>query len=186
MAASTFRPSLRIPLSLTREEGIEAVRSRVAAVVPANNWIGKGRWCEIHLPSEEQRIWSPHVSLRLDHEDDGSCSIFARFAPRPEVWTLFVFGYGAVAFLVLLGAVFGYVQWASDEAAWGLWAVWVGTPTLLLFHLASWTGQRLSAGQIETLRGQLHEVLEGLPVRDRSVYRDAAPAGAPPEGGSRG
>ena len=89
-----------------------------------------------------------------------------RYAPRPEVWTLFVFGYAAVAFLVILGAIFGYVQWASDETAWGLWAVWIGLPLLVSLHLVSWIGQRLSAGQIEELAQQLDQVLAGLPVSE--------------------
>lgn len=163
MATPRFRPSFRVRLPLPRDEAIKLLRSRVGQVVPPNNWLGKGRWCEIHLPAAERRLWTPHLSLRLDHESDGS-SLFVRYAPRPEVWTLFVFGYAAVAFLVLLGAVFGYVQWASGEAAWGLWSVWTGLPVLVLLHVASWVGQRLSASQIEQLAGQLERVLEGLPV----------------------
>ena len=49
-------------------------------------WTGKGRWCEIHLPEEERKVWTPYLSIRADHEPEGS-SLFARFAPRPEVWT---------------------------------------------------------------------------------------------------
>lgn len=188
MAAARFRPSFRIRLSLPRDEAIKLLRSRVGQVVPANNWLGKGRWCEIHLPAGERRLWTPHLSLRLDHESDGS-SLFVRYAPRPEVWTLFVFGYAAVAFLVLLGAVFGYVQWASDEAAWGLWAVWIGVPLLAALHLVSWVGQRLSAGQIDRLAGQLERVLEGLPVAPEPPHRaPAADSGggdpAPAPGGT--
>lgn len=163
MVSPRFRPSFRLDLSLPRDEAIKAVRTRVGQVVPANNWLGKGRWCEIHLPAADRRVWTPHLSLRLDHEPHGS-SLFVRYAPRPEIWTLFVFGYAAVAFLVVLGAIFGYVQWASGEPAWGLWAVWVGIPLLVVFHLVSWIGQRLSAGQIEALADQLDRILEGLPV----------------------
>jgi hypothetical protein len=124
---------------------------------------GKGRWCEIHLPVEEQKVWTPYLSIRADHEADGS-SLFARFAPRPEVWTFFVFLYSAIAFLVLFGATFGYVQWASNEPAWGLWAVWLGVPALLAMHLASYVGQRLARTQTEELQRRFDEVVAELPV----------------------
>lgn len=177
MVSPRFRPSFRLRLPLPRDEAVKVLRSRVGQVVPANNWLGKGRWCEIHLPATQRRLWTPHLSLRLDHETDGS-SLFVRYAPRPEIWTLFVFGYSAVAFLVVLGAIFGYVQWASGEGAWGLWAVWIGMPVLLVLHVLSWAGQRLSAGQIEALATQLDRVLEGLPVTGQAgPGRDAAPRG---------
>ena len=103
--------------------------------------------------------------MRLDHEKVGS-SIFGRFAPKPEVWTFFMFLYVLVAFLALFGAVFGYVQWASNEPPWGLWAVWIGIPLLGLLHLASYVGQRLGKDQMEELRSRLDEVTAGLPLRE--------------------
>jgi hypothetical protein len=163
--ARKLRPSFRVRVDLPRDEAIDSLRGKLASSRSADCWKGKGRWCEIHLPQEEQRVWSPHLSLRLDHEGDHS-SIFARFAPKPEVWTFFMFLYVLVAFLVVFGGIFGYVQWASNESAWGLWAVWLGTPFLGLLHLASYIGQRLGEGQMQELQDRLEEVLEGLPAED--------------------
>jgi len=163
--AIRLRPVFKLRVDLPREEAIELLRTQLAQSRSRDCWKGEGRWCEIHLPEDEQRIWSPHLSLRLDHEESGS-SIFGRFAPNPEVWTFFVFLYALVAFLALFGAIFGYVQWASDEPAWGLWAVWVGLPVLGLLHLVSYLGQRLGREQMAELKGRLDEVLEDLPVRE--------------------
>jgi hypothetical protein len=151
-------------LDLPREDAIELLRSQLAESRSRDCWKGKGRWCEIHLPEEEQKIWTPHLSLRLDHEDRGS-SIFARFAPKPEIWTFFMFLYVLVVFLILFGATFGYVQWASNEPAWGLWAVWLGLPVLGLIHLAAYMGQRLGRSQMEDLKSRLDEVVGELPIR---------------------
>jgi hypothetical protein len=135
----------------------------VEATTPGGCWQGKGRWCEIHLPESEQRLWTPYLSIRADHEAEGS-SLFARFAPRPGVWTFFVFLYAAIAFLMVLGGIFGYVQWASNETPWGLWAVGLGVPALLGLHVASYVGQRLARAQTRELQRRLDELLVGLPV----------------------
>jgi hypothetical protein len=163
--AARFRPHFRLLVDLPREEAIALLRSRLAESRSRDCWKGKGRWCEIHLPEQEQRLWTPHLSLRLDHEPQGS-SIFGRFAPRPEVWTFFMFLYVLVAFLILFGGTFGYVQWASGEIAWGLWAVWLGLPFLALLHIASYVGQRLGQAQMEELQARLDEVTQGFPVRE--------------------
>mgnify|MGYP001033082709 CR=1 FL=1 len=157
-----LRPSRRVHLSLSREEAVELVREFLVST-GSDCWEGKGRWCELHLPESEQRLWTPYLSIRADHEPDGS-SLFARFQPRAEVWTFFVFLYSAIAFLVLFGGVFGYVQWASGESAWGLWAVWIGIPALLAMHLASYLGQRLARAQTQELQRRFDTVVAALPV----------------------
>ena len=124
-------------------------------------WKGKGRWLELHLPESERRIWSPYLSVRLDEEDRGS-TLFARFAPYPGVWTFFMFLYGSVAFLVVFGATFAYVQWASGTPAWAMWAVWIGLPILALLHGVSWIGRRLGHDQMAQLNHELDRILAGV------------------------
>jgi hypothetical protein len=158
-----LRPSRRIHLALSREEAAESVREILRRSGNAECWKGKGRWCEIHLPEEDQKVWTPYLSIRADHEPDGS-SLLARFQPRPEVWTFFVFLYSAIAFLALFGGIFGYVQWASGQEAWGLWAVWLGIPALLGMHLVSYMGQRLARSQTRELQSRFDEVVAALPV----------------------
>jgi len=162
MSRVRLRPTFTIPLSGSREVAMAAIRERLASDDRfAGRWRGKGRWAEIHVPHVERRLWSPHLSLRLDEEPDG-CSLFGRFAPHPEVWTLFMFLYFALAFAVVFGGVFGYVQWASDERPWALWTVGVGLPAIALIHVAGAVGQRLGYGQMVRLKAELDEVLRGL------------------------
>jgi hypothetical protein len=88
--------------------------------------------------------------------------LHARFAPYPEVWTFFMFAYFAAWFAVLFGGTFGYAQWASGEAAWGLWGVWIGLPTVIGLHVASSVGQRLGAPEMAELGRRLEHLVEGL------------------------
>ena len=162
MKAPLLRPTFRTALDCPRPDAVEEIRGRLVARDDlAGRWRGKGRWFDLFVPEAERRLWSPYLSVRLD-EEGGRCSAFARFAPHPEVWTFFMFLYFLVAFLVLFGATFGYVQWASDEPAWALWSVWIGVPLMLLIHVASFVGSRLGQPQMRALKTVLEEVLDGL------------------------
>jgi hypothetical protein len=147
---------------MPRSEAIEAIRAAlVRREELSGRWRGKGRWAELYVPSGERRIWSPYLSVRIDEEPEG-CSIFARFAPVPSVWTFFMFLYGAVVFLVVFGGIFGYVQWASGVSASAMWSVWIGVPVLGLLHLISWIGKRLGHFQMIRLKAELEDVLLDL------------------------
>jgi hypothetical protein len=160
--APLIRPTFELELPLERDEAISALRQRLTdAPAYAGRWRAKGRWAELYVPEPERRVWSPYLAIRLTGTPEG-CTLFGRFGPHPEVWTFFMFLYVLVAFLVLFGATLGYVQWASDAAAWGLWAVWIGVPMLLLIHTASAVGARLGQAQMARLRGELDELLEAL------------------------
>ena len=157
-----LRPTFDLPLSLPREEAAERLRAGLAAVpVLAGRWHGKGRWAELHVPSAEMRLWSPCLSMRLDDAEVG-CSLHGRFGPRPEVWTFFMFLYVLIAFLTLFGSVLAYVQSASNEPAWGLWALWVGVPALGLMHGAAWVAQHRSRRQMAELLAELERVLDAV------------------------
>ena len=161
--APLLRPTFSIELAVPRDEAIDAIRERFAETPEmAGRWRGKGNWAELHLPQSEHRIWSPYLSIRVDERGEAS-SIFGRFAPEPEVWTFFMFLYFLVAFITLFGSTLGYVQWASDEPAWGLWALWIGLPSLLAIHVASAVGARLGQDQMRRLRKELDDLLAGAP-----------------------
>jgi hypothetical protein len=149
-------------VALPRAETIEMLRTAmVSRPELSGRWRGKGRWAELYVPETDRRIWSPYLSVRVDEEPHG-CTLFARFAPYPSVWTFFMFLYGCVASLVVFGATFGYVQWASGTNAWALWSVWIGLPLLALLHVISWLGKRLGRFQMIRLKAEMEDVLLDL------------------------
>lgn len=160
--APLLRPSFTVGLDGSPEEAADAIRSRLSAMPQMEGrWLSKGKCAELYLPEPERRLWSPYVSIRLDEADEG-CTLHGRFAPHPEVWTFFMFLYFLVVFLVLFGATLGYVQWASSEPAWGLWAVWIGFPVLALIHVASAVGARLGRDQMRRLKDEVDQALSGI------------------------
>ena len=162
MSTVRLRPTFSVALELDRDVAIERIRARLADDERfSGRWRGKGRWAEIYVPHSERRLWSPHLSIRLDDEA-GRCTLFGRFAPHPEIWTMFIFLYFGIAFLLVLGSVLAYVQWASNEPAWGIWSIIVGVPLLLGIHVAGAMGQRLGQDQMVALKGELDGLLENL------------------------
>ncbi len=157
-----LRPTFTVPVALPRAETIQMLRNAmVSRPELSGRWRGKGRWAELYVPQTDRRIWSPYLSVRVDEEPHG-CTLFGRFAPYPSVWTFFMFLYGCVASLVVFGAIFGYVQWASGTNAWALWSVWIGLPMLALLHVISWLGKRLGRFQMIRLKAELEDVLLDL------------------------
>ena len=70
-----------------------------------------------------------------------------------------MFVYFVVVILIVFGAMLGYVQQVSDEAAWGYWAVPIGLLIIACIHVASYVGQRLATAQMYELRGRLEWVV---------------------------
>jgi hypothetical protein len=131
------------------------------------------RCAELFVAESERRFWSPHLSIQVEDKDNGSV-LSGRFSPRAEVWTLIMFVYFLMAFAVVFGSAYGYVQWLLGETPWGLLAVPAGIAVIVLLHIASIVGQRLSEDQMEMLRERLNVLLEcvsdspldGVPAHD--------------------
>jgi hypothetical protein len=82
-----------------------------------------------------------------------------RFAPHPNIWTLYVFAAFGLGFSLLVGATWGYAQWATESTPWAL----ISVPLVAILggalYLASLVGQRLGADQMMQLRAALDELI---------------------------
>lgn len=157
--AARLRPTFYLELPVPAEEAIQRIRRELARTELAGPTMAAGRYAEFLVHRSERRIWSPRLTIRIEDAPDGS-TLRGRFAPRPDVWTGFMFVYIVVAFLILFGATLGYVQQVSDQTPWGYWAVPGGLLVIAAIHLLSYAGQRLARGQMGELRGRLNAVLE--------------------------
>ena len=79
-----------------------------------------------------------------------------------------MFLYFAFVFGVVFGGVLGYVQWASNEPEWGLWAVLIGVLAIVAIHVAGWIGQRLGYDQMVSLKDEIDEVLTATGLASES------------------
>lgn len=118
-----------------------------------------GRQVDLRIDASRTRTWSPRLTVHVEDAPHG-CTLRCRFAPRPEIWTGFMFLYALCVFAVLFGATLGYVQQVSDETPWGYWAIPAGLLIIAGIHLAGYLGQRLAADQMAELQQRLDELLQ--------------------------
>jgi len=156
-----IRPTFSISLTPDADTAMSTLRERLKATEYEECSRSKGRCADFFVKEDERRVWSPCLSVQVESLQEGSL-LRGRFGPHPELWTLFMFLYAGVGFLALMGLMLGFVQWQSGMDAWGLWGAYVGFPGLGVLFAVSATGQRLSAHQMEELRGRVDTLVEGL------------------------
>lgn len=114
----------------------------------------------LYLPAEEQHFWSPQISMTIEDTDEGS-EISGLFGPRAEVWTMFVFLYAVIGFLILVISVIGLSNVSMNESGLILWLVPILVIIFLSLYLGAYFGQKLGYNQMVTL----HEFLiSSLPI----------------------
>jgi hypothetical protein len=160
MSAPRIRPRFELDLADDPDVVMERLRSKLVEC-PRCTGVSVGRHAELFVPEDEQRVWSPWLSVTADEGADGGARVRGRFAPHPHVWTLYMFLAFALGFALLVGVTWGYAQWAMDTTPWALLSLPVGIVLGLLLYLVSLTGQKLGHEQIERLEKALVDLIGG-------------------------
>ena len=158
MSAPSVRPRFEIEVDLEADALMERVRERLPQC-PHCTGVSVGRHAELFVPEDERRIWSPWLSVTADPLG-GRSLLKGRFAPHPNVWTLYLFIAFGLGFALLVGTTWGYAQWATERTPWALASVPVIVILGLLLYGASQIGQRLGADQMDHLRDALDELVQ--------------------------
>ncbi len=154
-----FQPAFTIDVPVDQHQAIARLKSAIASDELRGLAECAGMVIDFKINPAERRFWSPHLSVQCGASEAGS-QIFARFSPRPEIWTMFIAIYFVVAILICLAMTVGYVQWSLGYAPWSLAAVPIGVLMIAGLHLASLIGQQLSADQMTLLRERLVRAVE--------------------------
>ena len=154
-----MQPTFTVDVPMSSDEAVRRIREAIESPELRKYAVVAGNVIDLKIDPADQRFWSPHLSIELSDEDSGS-KLFGRFSPRPEVWTLFMAIYAVVIALIFGMAVWGYVQWFLGNTPWALAIPPAGILLIILLHLASRIGQRLSSDQMRTLRDRLDRVLK--------------------------
>jgi hypothetical protein len=157
MSTPSVRPRFEIEAEPDADDLMERVRERLPQC-PHCTGVSVGRHAEIFVPDAERRVWSPWLSITADDRKNGSL-LRCRFAPHPNVWTLYLFLAFALGFALLVGTTWGYAQWATDHTPWALVSVPVIVVLGGLLYLASQVGQKLGSEQMDHLRSALDELI---------------------------
>ena len=158
LEGARMRPKFNLELPIPADEAIHGIREGLDTPGLRESTMAAGQFAEFLVDRSERKIWSPRLEVRIEDASAGA-SLHGRFAPRPDVWTGFMFVYFLAWCAGVFGATLGYVQQASRESPWGYWAVPVGLLIAAGIHAASYVGQRLAVDQMRELRGRLDSVL---------------------------
>lgn len=144
------RPRFKIEISLSSEELCTVVKEQLVKPDTYCEGYFKHGFGTIMLPVIQQHYWSPQLTLTTE-ELDGKTILRGLYAPRPNVWTMFVFFYSFIAFVILIVTIIGLSFWSLDKSAAILWLV----PFLFLLlgslYFVSRKGQEKGKYQLLTL-----------------------------------
>lgn len=154
-----MRPRFAIEVPIPVEDAVLLIREGLETSAYSAATMAAGSWAEFLVPADQRKIWSPRLSVHVEPHSEGSI-IRARFSPRPDIWTGIMFLYFLMATIILFGTTLGYVQWASNEPAWGFWAIPAGILVIVGLHGASLVGQRLGQDQMRELRDRFEAVVD--------------------------
>jgi hypothetical protein len=157
MTTPRVRPGLEIEIDVEVDALMDRLRNRLPEC-PRCTGISVGRHAELFVPEVERRIWSPWLSVTAE-ERVGGTIVHGRFAPHPNIWTLYLFLAFGLGFALLVGTTWGYAQWATERTPWAF----VSIPVVLILgaglYLASLVGQTLGREQMDHLQVALEELI---------------------------
>ncbi|MFV2072866.1 MAG: hypothetical protein ACC742_09480 [Thermoanaerobaculales bacterium] len=156
MTAPRIRPDFEIGIDADPDVVMERVRANLARCHRCTG-MSVGRHAELFVPVAERRVWSPWLSVSA-RERDGVAVLKGRFAPHPNVWTLYLFLAFGLAFALLVGLSWGYAQWVMRVPPWALLSLPAALILGGLLLMVSVFGQRLGAEQMVQLRSALEEL----------------------------
>jgi hypothetical protein len=158
-----LRPTFEILLSEDRASAMQKLALEYEKLRQPNSFFMHGEYGELHLPPEEHRLWSPHLSFYVT-ERNQACLIHGRFAPRMDVWTFIWIIYLAMSFIAFYGFALAYSQWMLGEPIWGIWVALSSLLSIFSLYLIAHVGQQLSADQMHALRERLVDIMHNAQI----------------------
>ncbi|KPM47215.1 hypothetical protein [Jiulongibacter sediminis] len=133
-SAEELKQRIKIHLENYKEEGI------IGKVYDAH--------CSFDIGLKDHHFWSPHLNVNFDeNEEEGGTIIRGRYGPAPTIWTVFMFGYGALGISFTFAALYGLSELALKQEAAILWVLPFLLGGILTLWLSGQTGQKLGVEQ---------------------------------------
>ena len=159
-APLVFRPRFKFSTPLPAEEVMKRVFDHADSAESEEVQIKMvHKHLTLDIPSSKKNYYSPQLDLNLEVKEEGGTLVRCLIAPAPNVWTLFMFGYGVLGFAAVIGLMLGLSQWQLDRTMWGFWVVGISLGLGGLLHLAILEGQRLARDEMRLLKHFLDKAL---------------------------
>jgi hypothetical protein len=176
MADLKMRPRFTVDVACDAASVVRALRDRIADAEPPLEGYFNDAHCVLRVPAPRRLFFSPELDLTFERIDEpgpapGGIRVRGLFAPRPSIWTGFVFAYSALAVAGLAGALYGIVQLSLGHTPWAL-LVPLGALALIgAVYGSTFIGQGLAATQMYEMRSYLDDCLEHAEERARARPR---------------
>ena len=163
-------PLLRPTFELHVPIACHVVDQRVQSILKEEGWqatsLAFDRYAELNVPVEEVRYWSPHLSLLLDDDGSGGTRVYARFAPRQDVWTFVWVVYMALTFIAFFAIIYVYAVSLLKQSTWMSVVPILAILGIAALHTASRVGQRWSNDQMLKLRSDCDRLFEQVRISE--------------------
>jgi len=157
-----LRPRFSFEVNHTKDDLLKAFKSNLAAQSCELCGLVSKHHVVVNVPSEEEHFWSPQLSLDVDKGEEGKAVVRGIFAPKPQVWTMFMFFHFAIAGAFFITAVMLYVNWYLEKEYTLLLYAVLALPVLsVLLFLAGQYGKKKGHDQMLDLYKFLVDNLEG-------------------------
>jgi hypothetical protein len=171
-----LRPTFELSIEVSRDEAIHRLGSAYREIGNPQVFFMHGEYGELHLPKEQHRLWSPHLSFYITQDQDASI-VRGRFAPRPDVWTLIWIFYLLLAFTAFFSLIMHLSQLAIGETGSWHWLTIAASLTIGLIYLIANIGQQWSADQMELLKAHLIQLLDNKVLFRTGESQPVSPGG---------
>lgn len=174
MAQLEMRPRFTVDVACDAAAVVETLRQHIGESDPPLEGHFDVARCALRIPEPRLSLWSPELDLTFEPLGPGSdppegVRVRCMFAPRPSVWTGFVFLYAMLGLCGLSGAFYGLAQLSLGEPAWGFAVPAAALVLMAAVYASSFVGQGLAASQMYELRRYLDDCLEQAEARARVV-----------------
>lgn len=148
-----LRPRFEFEIPCQPQQALSSFQLRLKQPeCPFTGRIIQERHIILRMRPSERHYWSPILSVDA-HDHANGTLLRGYFGPHPNVWSFFVALYSAIAFVTLLGLMYGLSQWM------------IQTPPLALLALPAGLGMAAGVNGIATL-GQRFAQAQMLQLRD--------------------
>jgi len=176
MADLKMRPRFAVEVSCDAQTVVRSLEERIEDVDPPLEGTFSPAHCVLQIPVGRRYFFSPELDLTFEptHSQEGwpgGVRVRCLFAPRPSVWTGFVFVYVVLALSGLAGGLYGIAQLSLGEPPWSLLVPVVALAVIALVYGSTFIGRGLASTQMYELRRYLDACLERAEARARATPR---------------
>lgn len=160
MSELKFRPRFRIETTLSENEVAEIIKTKLKD----DNKSGFGSTIvEGHLilkiPKKDQHFWSPQMDISLSNQEDKEGTLIrCLLAPKPSVWTMFMFFYAASGFAAFIGLMILMSQYTLDKEMWASYIVVISLLIGILLFVIAQFGKGIAKEQMQELKSFVTEI----------------------------